>query len=248
MENPTKVPRHVAIVMDGNGRWAKQRHRPRTFGHRAGQKAVRAIIEACLRRGIEALTLFAFSSENWQRPKDEVGALMELFLKALDREVGELHGHGVRIRFIGELAAFAPALRERMLAAMDKTTGNTKLALNIAVNYGGRWDIAQAARQVAQAAVRGEIDATRIDEAQLGSHFALADLPPLDLFIRTGGEKRVSNFLLWQLAYAELVFSDALWPDFDADHLDAAIADFAARERRYGKTSAQVSSAYSGAH
>jgi undecaprenyl diphosphate synthase len=233
-------PRHIAIVMDGNGRWAKQRLRPRTFGHHAGQKAVRAVIEACLRRGIEALTLFAFSSENWQRPKDEVGALMELFLKALDREVDELHGYGVRIRFIGELSAFAPALHQRMQAAMDKTAGNAKLALNIAVNYGGRWDIAQAAKQVAQAAARGEIDADRVDETLIAGHFALADLPPLDLFIRTGGEKRVSNFLLWQLAYAELVFSDALWPDFDAAHLDAAIADFAARERRYGKTSAQV--------
>ena len=241
MENSTnKLPRHIAIVMDGNGRWAKQRHRPRTFGHRAGQKAVREIIEACLRRGIEALTLFAFSSENWKRPQDEVGALMELFLKALDREVNELHGHGVRIRFVGELAAFAPALRERMYAAMEKTAGNAKLALNIAVNYGGRWDIAQAARQAAQAAIRGEIDATQIDEARLAGYFSLADLPPLDLFIRTGGEKRVSNFLLWQLAYAELVFSETLWPDFDAAHLDAAIADFAGRERRYGKTSAQV--------
>ncbi|MBS0582959.1 MAG: di-trans,poly-cis-decaprenylcistransferase [Proteobacteria bacterium] len=241
VENSTnKLPRHIAIVMDGNGRWAKQRRRPRTFGHRAGQKAVRATIEACLRRGIEALTLFAFSSENWQRPKDEVGALMELFLKALDREVDELHGYGVRIRFIGELAAFAPALRERMQTAMAKTSGNAKLALNIAVNYGGRWDIAQAARQAAQAAVRGEIDAALIDEARLAGRFALAELPPLDLFIRTGGEKRVSNFLLWQLAYAELYFSDALWPDFDAAHLDAAIADFAGRERRYGKTSAQM--------
>ena len=233
-------PRHIAIVMDGNGRWAKQRHRPRTFGHHAGQKAVRATIEACLHRGVEALTLFAFSSENWQRPKDEVGALMELFLKALDREVNELHGYGVRIRFIGELSAFAPALHERMQAAMTKTRENTKLALNIAVNYGGRWDIALAARRAAEAAVGGEIDAGQIDEARLAGYLALADLPPLDLFVRTGGERRVSNFLLWQLAYAELYFSDALWPDFDAAHLDAAIADFAGRERRYGKTSAQV--------
>ena len=241
VENSTiQPPRHIAIVMDGNGRWAKQRHRPRTFGHHAGQKAVRAVIEACLRRGVEALTLFAFSSENWKRPQDEVGALMELFLKALDREVGELHGYGVRIRFIGELAAFAPALRERMQAAMDKTAGNDKLALNIAVNYGGRWDIAQAARRVAEAAQRGEIDPAQIDEARLAGYFSLADQPPLDLFIRTGGERRVSNFLLWQIAYAELYFSDVLWPDFDAAYLDAAIADFAGRERRYGKTSAQV--------
>jgi len=226
--------------MDGNGRWAKLRHRPRSFGHRAGQKAVRATIESCLRRGIEALTLFAFSSENWQRPPDEVSALMELFLKALDREVEELHGHGVRIAFIGEIDAFAPALRERMRAAMRRTEGNTRLALNIAVNYGGRWDIAQAARAIAQAALRGEIAVADIDETKLSAYFSLAGLPPLDLFIRTGGEKRVSNFLLWQLAYSELYFSDVLWPDFDAASLDAALADFAGRERRYGKTSQQV--------
>jgi len=237
-----RQPRHIAIVMDGNGRWAKQRHRPRSFGHHAGQKTVRSAIEFCLRRGIEALTLFAFSSENWARPQDEVSALMELFLKALDREVNELHGYGVRIRFIGELAAFAPALRERMQAAMAKTQGNTKLALNIAVNYGGRWDIAHAAQRAIEAVQRGELAAAQLDEKTLASYFALADLPPLDLFIRTGGEKRVSNFLLWQLAYAELYFSDVLWPDFDAACFDAAIADYAARERRYGKTGEQVSS------
>jgi len=236
-----RQPRHIAIVMDGNGRWAKQRHRPRSFGHHAGQKAVRATIEFCLRRGIEALTLFAFSSDNWQRPQDEVSALMELFLKALDREVDELHGYGVRIRFIGELAAFAPALRERMHAAMAKTQGNAKLALNIAVNYGGRWDIAHAAQRAFEAMLRGELAVAQLDEHALARYFALADLPPLDLFIRTGGEKRVSNFLLWQLAYAELYFSDVLWPDFDAACLDAAIEDYASRERRYGKTSAQVS-------
>lgn len=204
---------------------------------------MRATIEYALRRGIEALTLFAFSSENWQRPPAEVSALMELFLRALDREVRELHGYGVRIVFIGELDAFAPALRQRMQAAMAKTCGNAKLVLNIAVNYGGRWDIAQAARQAALAAQRGEIDAAQIDECTLSAFFCLAQLPPLDLFIRTGGEKRVSNFLLWQLAYAELYFSDVLWPDFDAACLDAALVDYAARERRYGKTSTQVAGA-----
>jgi undecaprenyl diphosphate synthase len=234
------VPHHVAIVMDGNGRWAKKRLRPRTFGHHAGQKAVRATIEYCLRRGIGALTLFAFSSENWQRPTDEVGALMELFLKALEREVEELHGYGVRIRFIGELDAFAPALRSRMLGAMARTQENTKLALNIAVNYGGRWDIAQAARKLAQAAVRGEIDPAAIDERALAPHCMLADQAPVDFFIRTGGEQRVSNFLLWQIAYAELYFTQVLWPDFDTAAFDAALADYASRERRYGKTSAQV--------
>ena len=235
-------PRHIAIVMDGNGRWAQARHRPRVFGHRAGQKAVRAAIEYALRRGIEALTLFAFSSENWQRPQDEVGALMELFLKALDREVDELHGYGVRIRFVGELSAFAPALRERMQAAMGKTQANAKLALNIAVNYGGRWDIANAAKQAALAVQRGEIAPDALDEKSIARYFCLADLAPVDLFIRTGGEQRISNFLLWQVAYSELYFSDVLWPDFDAICLDRAIADYARRERRYGKTSAQVAS------
>jgi undecaprenyl diphosphate synthase len=242
-QDASRLPRHVAIVMDGNGRWAQQRHRPRTFGHRAGQKAVRAAIEYCLRRGIDALTLFAFSSENWRRPAGEVGALMELFLKALDREVDELHGHGVRIRFIGALDAFAPALRERMHAAAAKTAGNAKLALNIAVNYGGRWDIAQAARRAAQAVQRGELDADAIDEKTLAPFFCVADLPPVDLFIRTGGEHRVSNFLLWQVAYSEFVFSDALWPDFDAACFDRALSDFAGRERRFGRTGAQVAHA-----
>jgi undecaprenyl diphosphate synthase len=227
-------PRHVAIVMDGNGRWAKARHRPRAFGHRAGQKAVRAAIEFCLRRGIPALTLFAFSSENWRRPAAEVGALMELFLKALDREVDELHGYGVRIGFIGELSAFAPALRERMRAASAKTAGNTKLALNIAVNYGGRWDIANAARQAALAVQRGQISADALDETSLAHYFCLADLPPVDLLIRTGGEQRISNFLLWQAAYSELYFSEVLWPDFDAACLQRAVDAFARRERRFG--------------
>ena len=210
------VPRHIAIVMDGNGRWAKARHRPRSFGHHAGQKSVRTAIEFCSQRGVHALTLFAFSSENWQRPKDEVGALMELFLKALDREVDELHGHGVRIAFIGDLSAFAPALRERMQAAMGKTRNNAGLALNVAVNYGGRWDIANAAKQAALAVQRGEIAAEAIDEKSIARYFCLADLPPVDLFIRTGGEQRISNFLLWQLAYSEFYFTDTLWPDFDA--------------------------------
>ena len=228
------IPKHLAIVMDGNGRWAERRHRPRSFGHRAGQKAVRATVEYCLRRGIGALTLFAFSSENWNRPQDEVGALMELFLKALDREVDELHGNGVRVRFIGDLAAFAPELHARMRAAMARTADNTALALNIAVNYGGRWDIAQAARRAAADAVRGMLDPAHLDEAGLAAYFCLAELPPPDLLMRTGGERRISNFLLWQIAYAELYFTDTLWPDVDAAELDRALADFAARERRFG--------------
>ena len=228
------LPQHIAIVMDGNGRWAEHRRRPRSFGHRAGQKAVRAVVEYCLRHGIGTLTLFAFSSENWNRPQDEVGALMELFLKALDREVAELHGHGVRVRFVGDLAAFAPELHARMRAAMARTADNTALALNVAVNYGGRWDIAQAARRAAADAVRGAFDPARLDEATLAPYFCLAELPSPDLLIRTGGERRISNFLLWQIAYAELYFTDTLWPDVDAAELDRALADFAARERRYG--------------
>jgi undecaprenyl diphosphate synthase len=230
-------------VMDGNGRWAKQRHRPRTFGHRAGQKAVRGAIEFCLKNGIEALTLFAFSSENWQRPKTEVSALMDLFLKAIDREVDELHGYGVRIRFIGELSAFAPALRDRMLAAMRKTQANSKLALNIAVNYGGRWDIANAAKELARSVANGAGDIDSIDEAKLAPYLSLSELPPVDLFIRTSGERRISNFLLWQLAYAELYFCDTLWPDFDQASLQNAVNDFAGRQRRYGKTAAQMTPA-----
>jgi undecaprenyl diphosphate synthase len=234
----SRVPRHIAIVMDGNGRWAKQRRRPRSFGHRAGQKTVRSSIEFCLKNRIEAMTLFAFSSENWARPQAEVSALMELFLKALDREVAELHQNGVRIRFIGELNAFAKPLRERMLAAMQKTLRNDKLALNVAVNYGGRWDIANAARQAARDVAAGTLDADTIDEKTLAPYFTLAELPPVDLFIRTSGEQRISNFLLWQLAYAELYFCDTLWPDFDQASLQLAVDSFAARERRFGKTEA----------
>jgi undecaprenyl diphosphate synthase len=234
------LPRHVAIIMDGNGRWAERRHRPRSMGHRAGQKAVRATVAASRERGIAALTLFAFSSENWQRPKTEVGALMELFLRALDSEVDELHANGVRLRFIGALEAFAAPLRERMHAAMQRTADNDALTLNIAANYGGRWDIAQAARTLAQQVAHGLLDAAVVDEQHLAAHLMLSDLPPPDLLIRTGGEHRISNFLLWQAAYAELYFTDTLWPDFDAAALDAALHAYATRERRYGHTGAQL--------
>ena len=235
-----KVPRHIAIVMDGNGRWAQARHRPRSFGHNAGRKAVREVVESCLREGVQALTLFAFSSENWKRPEDEVGALMGLFLRALDKEVDELHGYGVRLRFIGDLSAFDEPLRQRMQAAMLRTVDNDKLHVNVAVNYGGRWDIVQASRLAAEAVARGELRADEIDEARLNQWTSLAELPPLDLFIRTGGECRISNFLLWQVAYAELYFTDTLWPDFDQACLRRAIEDFARRERRYGRTGEQV--------
>ena len=235
-----QVPRHIAIVMDGNGRWARARHRPRSFGHNAGRKAVRVAIESCMREGVQALTLFAFSSENWQRPQEEVGALMSLFVRALDKEVDELHANGVRLRFIGELNAFDEPLRRRMQASMTRTAGNDKLQVNIAVNYGGRWDIVQASRQAAEAVARGELRVDEIDETRLNQWMSLADLPPLDLFIRTGGEYRLSNFLLWQAAYAELYFTDTLWPDFDQACLRRAIEDYARRERRYGRTGEQV--------
>jgi undecaprenyl diphosphate synthase len=242
-EAAPRIPRHIAIVMDGNGRWAERRRRPRSFGHREGQKAVRAAVEFCLRRGVEALTLFAFSSENWNRPQSEVGALMQLFLKALDREVDELHENGVAIAFVGDLSAFQPELRERMQNAMNRTGANAKLKLNIAVNYGGRWDIANAARRAAADVAAGRLRAEDITEQSLAPYFCLADLPPVDLFIRTGGEQRISNFLLWQVAYAELYFTEALWPDVDADVLAGALAEFARRERRYGLTSGQVRAA-----
>ncbi len=243
MNAPARVPRHIAIVMDGNGRWAKARFQPRSFGHNAGRKAVRDVIEGCVRQGVEALTLFAFSSENWQRPEDEVSALMGLFLRALDKEVDELHAQGVRLRFVGDLAGFADELRQRMERAMARTAENTRLQLTIAANYGGRWDIVQAARQAARAIGRGELAAEALDEAILGRWMSLAELPPLDLFIRTGGEQRISNFMLWQAAYAELYFTDTLWPDFDQACLARAIDDYVRRERRYGRTSEQVATA-----
>ena len=240
---PERWPRHIAIIMDGNGRWAERRHRPRTFGHRAGAAAVRRSVEFCVRHRIQALTLFAFSSENWGRPKTEVGALQRLLLRSLEREVDELHGNGVRLRFIGGLDAFPAELCERMHAAEARTAGNTALTMNVALNYGGRWDIAQACRRLAQAARDGAIDPAAISEADVARELTLADLPEPDLFIRTGGEFRISNFLLWQLAYSELHFSEVLWPDFGPAHLEQAVREFARRERRFGKTGAQVRSA-----
>jgi undecaprenyl diphosphate synthase len=235
-----RLPRHVAIVMDGNGRWAEQRRRPRSFGHRAGVRAVRAVVEACLRLKIPALTLFAFSSENWSRPKAEVNALMGLFLKALDREVDQLHDAGVRLRFIGDPGAFPADLQQRMRLAATRTAGNTALSLNVATNYGGRWDIAQAARRIAEDVAAGRLAPADIDAARVAGHLSLSDLPDPDLFIRTGGDHRISNFLLWQLAYAELHFTEVLWPDYDTASFHRALVDFARRERRFGRTSAQI--------
>lgn len=235
-----RVPRHLAVIMDGNGRWAQQRHRPRAIGHRAGARAVNLCIDFCLDKGIAALTLFAFSSENWGRPQDEVGALMKLFMNALDREVAELHRRGVRIRFIGERARFSDAIRARMQAAEAQTAGNARLALNIAASYGGRQDIAAAARALAEDVAAGRLRPDQVDEALFGSRVALAGLPPPDLFIRTGGDHRISNFLLWQLAYTELWFTETLWPALDAATLQRALDDYAIRERRFGLTGAQV--------
>lgn len=234
------VPRHLAVIMDGNGRWAERRHRPRALGHRAGARAVNLCIDWCLRRGIGALTLFAFSSENWGRPEDEVGALMKLFLNALEREVDELHRRGVRLRFIGERERFPPEILARMAEAETRTAGNAALHLTIAASYGGRQDIARAARAVAEDVAAGRLSPADIDEAAIGRRMALAELPPPDLFIRTGGDHRISNFLLWQLAYTELWFTELLWPDLDEPTLERALADFAGRERRFGLTSAQV--------
>lgn len=234
------VPRHLAVIMDGNGRWAQQRRRPRIIGHRAGARAVNLCVDFCLQQGIGALTLFAFSSENWGRPEEEVGGLMKLFMGALEREVEELDRRGVRIRFIGERERFAPQIRERMRGAEAQTAGNTRLVLAIAASYGGRQDIAQAARAIAEDVAAGRLHPDQVDEAAVHARTALADLPPPDLFIRTGGDHRISNFLLWQLAYTELWFTDTLWPDLDAATLQRALDDFARRERRFGLTGDQV--------
>jgi undecaprenyl diphosphate synthase len=234
------LPRHVAVIMDGNGRWAQRRALPRHLGHRAGAKAVRATVEGCARRGIEALTIFAFSSENWQRPQDEVSRLMELFVESIDKEVDELHRNGIRIRFIGDLSRLRAGLGAKIAAAESRTAANQRMTLYIAISYGGRWDIVEAARRLAARAVTGEIKPEAIDETLFADQLQLAGAPEPDLFIRTGGESRISNFLLWNLAYSELYFCDTLWPDFDDAALDAALRFYASRQRRFGLTDAQV--------
>ncbi|MGY0798184.1 polyprenyl diphosphate synthase [Lysobacter sp. A286] len=235
-----RIPRHLAVIMDGNGRWAERRGRPRVIGHRAGARAVNACIDFCIDKGVQALTLFAFSSENWGRPEAEVGALMKLFMNALEREVDELDRRGVRVRFIGERGRFSPGIGQRMDAAEAQTLANTGLQLTIAASYGGRWDITQAARSLALEVAAGQLDPQAIDETMLSSRMSLADLPRPDLFIRTGGEQRISNFLLWQLAYTELWFTDLLWPELDAATLQRALDHYASCERRFGLTGAQV--------
>ena len=232
------VPRHVAIIMDGNGRWAKARGKPRVFGHTRGVDAVRASLQACGERGIEYLTLFAFSSENWRRPADEVSTLMKLFVSALRREVNKLVELGVRMRVVGDVSAFDAELRNLIAESEQKTERNARLHLTICANYGGRWDIAQAARRAAE--VSAAEGAGSLAEEDIARHLALSFAPDPDLLIRTGGERRISNFLLWQLAYSELHFTDVLWPDFDAAELDRALAWYATRQRRFGMTGEQV--------
>jgi undecaprenyl diphosphate synthase len=234
------TPRHVAVIMDGNGRWASRRALPRHFGHRAGVKAVRSIIEGCARRGVEALTLFAFSSENWQRPDEEVTRLMELFVESIDRETDELDRNGIRLRFIGELRRLRDGVRERIARAESRTGANTRMTLYVALSYGGRWDIVQAARALARRAATGDLDPRSIDEPVFAAELALAGAPEPDLFIRTGGEQRISNFLLWHLAYTELYFCETLWPDFDDAALELALQHYARRQRRFGLAPTQV--------
>lgn len=236
------IPRHVAIIMDGNNRWAKQRGLRGVEGHRQGARAVRNTVENCARAGVEVLTVFAFSSENWRRPEDEVNALMSLFLEALTQEVSELHQNGIRLLFIGDLSAFAPELRRKMDESVQLTADNTRMSFAVAVNYGGQWDIANACRQLAQQVEQGSLTVDQITPERVQQHISLGDLPLPDLCIRTGGDNRISNFMLWQLAYAELYFTDLFWPDFDQAALDAAIADFGRRQRRFGRTSEQVES------
>lgn len=231
------MPRHVAVIMDGNGRWAKKRFLPRVAGHVKGVELVREMVRACLERGIQHLTLFAFSSENWRRPQEEVSLLMQLFVKALEQEVEKLDRNGVRLRVIGDLSRFEPRLQDLIRQAEAKTAGNTRLDLTIAANYGGRWDIMQAInRMLANQPEKSD----GWQESDLEPHLSMNFAPEPDLFIRTGGEQRISNFLLWQLAYTELYFTPTLWPDFDTAEFDKAIASFQQRERRFGRTSEQL--------
>lgn len=234
------APRHLAIIMDGNGRWATQRFLPRTAGHARGVQAVRRIVEACGRRGVRYLTLFAFSSENWRRPQEEVSLLMRLFIQTLEKEVGKLEEQGVRLRVVGDTSAFEPRLQSLIRLVEERTAHNSLLNLTVAANYGGRWDILQAMRRMLAAEPGLSSQPDDIDETRLAPHLSMAWAPEPDLFIRTGGEQRISNFLVWQLAYTELYFTDSYWPDFGAKELDAAFEWYRTRERRFGRTSEQV--------
>lgn len=237
---PEAIPRHIAVIMDGNGRWARARGLPRHAGHRAGVKSVRETVETAAQRSVDCLTLFAFSSENWNRPREEVSRLMSLFLEALQREARELHRNNVRLTFIGAREQLQPNLVDKIADAESLTAKNTGLKLQVAVAYGGRWDIVSAARKLAGQVAKAELSPDDIDDEKFAAELQLAGLPDPDLLIRTGGERRVSNFLLWNLAYAELWFTDCLWPDFRASQFDEALSFFAGRQRRYGYTGDQV--------
>ncbi len=240
LELNRKMPRHVAIIMDGNGRWARAQKKPRIVGHRRGVETVREVVKACREREIEVLTLFAFSSENWRRPPREVSLLMDLFFTALDREVKKLHRNNIRLRIIGDHGGFPERIQKRIARAEQLTADNDGLILNVAANYGGKWDIVQATRKLARKVAAGELRAEDIDEEALAAGLSMSGLPDPDLFIRTGGEERISNFLIWQLAYTELYFTDILWPDFDRIEFDKALASFAGRQRRFGHTGEQI--------
>jgi len=237
-----ELPNHIVIVMDGNGRWAKKRIMPRTAGHAAGVKATRKVVENCVAKGIGALTIFAFSSENWKRPEQEVTSLMELFVTTLQSEVKSLNEQNVRMRFIGDCSAFSEKLQVKINQATELTASNTGLQLSIAVNYGGRWDVAQSCKAIAEKVKKAEISVDDVDAELVNQYVCLSDLPDPDLFIRTGGEKRISNFLIWQLAYTELYFTDVLWPDFGKDEFLEALSWFSSIQRRFGKTGEQVES------
>lgn len=234
------LPRHIAIIMDGNGRWANQRHLPHIAGHRAGVESIRAIVRECTARGVEVLTLFAFSSENWRRPKQEIGLLMDLFLIIMGREVKKLHHKNVCLRFIGERTAFSQKLRRKIAESEEMTCNNSDLVLIIAVNYGGRWDTIQAAKKIVDKVAEGSLSVADITPELFVPHLSLYGLPEPELFIRTGGEQRISNFLLWHLAYTELYFTDILWPDFDGNAFAQAILSFSQRQRRFGRTEEQA--------
>lgn len=235
-----KLPRHVAIIMDGNNRWAKERHLNGVAGHKAGVDSVKAVVETCAREGVEVLTLFAFSSENWRRPKDEVSALMRLFLFALEREVRRLHRNNIRLRMIGDRSAFSSAIQAQMEKAESLTRDNTGLTLVIAANYGGRWDITQANQRLAEKVAAGELQPGDITEELVQQHLSVGDLPMPDLLVRTAGEQRISNFLLWHLAYTEFYFPDVFWPDFKAEQMRDALNVYAGRKRRFGQTDDQI--------
>ncbi|PCJ30261.1 MAG: di-trans,poly-cis-decaprenylcistransferase [Moraxellaceae bacterium] len=239
----SKIPRHLAIIMDGNNRWAKKHGLDGNLGHKKGAKAVRDTVENCVKAGVEVLTVYAFSSENWRRPEEEVNALMTIFLESLAAEVPMLQDNGVCLRFIGDLSAFSSVLREKMQEAMNETQNNSRMTFAVAVNYGGQWDIAQAARILAEKVAAGEMSASDITPERIQEHISLGDLPPPDLCIRTSNEQRISNFMLWQLAYSELYFPDILWPDFDEAALHEAFRQYASRQRRFGRTSEQIEEA-----